>query len=118
MRAAEPQLATMGDLFARHQARISAAIPRPAAPPPPRPVAMRQPTRTSAAPIERRPRGEGYELHVGRTRVVTVTPTDAGFVVNNHEAGHKATVQDARQADALAARIARLAAMPMGKGDE
>lgn len=32
-------------------------------------------------------------------------------------ARHQARLADARQADALAARIARLAAMPMGKGE-
>lgn len=111
-------VATMGDLFARHLARTAGAAPQGEPPPlprvPPRPRA--EPGRRQ--PIERHPRGEGYELRVAGSRVVTVTPTAAGYVVNNHGASCKATLPDARQADALADRIARLAAMPTGKGDQ
>ncbi len=110
-------LQTMGDLFARHQARL---IPPPAAAAlsPPRPRAPKPAAPAAAPAVQRIARGDGYELRVGKARVATVMPTAGGFVVANVEAGHKAVIPDARQADALAARIARLAAIPGSKGDE
>jgi hypothetical protein len=113
--AAAPTVHTMGDLFARHQARIATAPPAPN----PRPSSPAAPAAPAARPaVQRIARGDGYELRVGKVRVATVLPVAGGFVVANVEAGHKATVPDARQADALAARIARIAALPAGRGEE
>jgi hypothetical protein len=105
-------LRTMGDLFARHRERIAAAAPPPAPAPTPR-----APRLGISGRVERIARGEGWELRVNGQRVATVTPGPAGFVVANVEAGHRSPPLEARQAEALAARIARLAALPSGKGE-
>jgi hypothetical protein len=105
-------LRTMGDLFARHQARIATSAP------PPAPASAPRAARLGiSGRVERIARGEGWEFRVNGQRVATVTPGAAGFVVANIEAGHRSPPLDARQAEALAARIARLAALPGGKGE-
>lgn len=105
-------LRTMGDLFARHQARIASPAPEPTPPRAARPARL-----GICGRVERITRGEGWELRVNGQRVATATPTAAGFVVANIEAGHRSAPMEARAAEALAARIARLAALPGGKGE-
>lgn len=103
-------LATMADLFARHQVRVQ--VP-PALPPPPRPApAQVRSTRAAVQPIERVVRGEGYELRVAGQAAVRVLPTAGGWQVHNTGAGHKCTKPDRAEADRLAWRIARLVAAP------
>jgi hypothetical protein len=105
------QLQTMGDLLERHASRIAPVALRPP-PPPPAPPPEPRPLRTSASAIRRVARGEGYDLMVAGGRAAGVQPSGTGWVVVNVDAGHKATLPAARSADALAARIARLKAMP------
>lgn len=104
------QLQTMGDLLARHASRVAPVALRP--PPPPATPPEPRPLRTSASPIRRVPRGDGYDLMVAGGRAAGDQPTSTGWVVFNVDANHKTTVVDARSADILAARIARLKAMP------
>ncbi len=106
-------LRTMADLFGRHRARQAQAAARPAPPAPP-PRAQRL---GISGRIERIDRGTGYVLQVNGQRVASVVPAAGGFTVANIEAGHRATLPDARAADALAQRIARLAALPSGRGE-
>lgn len=100
----------MGDLFARHQARLQAA-PRPA-PTRAEPARVARPPRAAAQAIDRVPRGEGYELRVAVEAVVRVLPATGGWQVHNIGAGHKSTRPDRAEADRLAWRIARLMAAP------
>lgn len=96
----------MADLFARHQARAQVAPPpRPA----PRPAPA--PTRAAAQPIERHPRGDGYELRAAGGVAVRVLPVASGWQVDNVGASHKRILQDRGEADRLAQRIARLVAL-------
>ena len=65
---------------------------------------------SDALPIRRRelPRG-GYELQVGAAVVVRVGPgSEGGYAVTHVPAQSRRTYADAHQADAVAARIARL----------
>lgn len=106
------QLQTMGDLLERHASRIAPVALRPQRPPPPATPPEPRPLRTHASPIRRVQRGEGYDLMVATGRAAGVQPSGNGWIVLNVDAGHKTTLPDARSADALAARIARLKAMP------
>ena len=96
----------MGDLFARHLARVQQ--------PPPAPVA---PRRRGGGPavahaIERTTKGGGYEMRVAGEIVVRVLPAAGGWQVHNIGAGHKRTLADGTEAERLAWRIARLMAAP------
>jgi antitoxin (DNA-binding transcriptional repressor) of toxin-antitoxin stability system len=104
-------LASMADLFARHQARAQAA-PRPTRPTPAAVAPAAPPARARAQAIERVARGDGYELRVAGVAVVRVLPVAAGWKVRNIGAGHECIRDDRAEADRLAARIARLVAAP------
>jgi len=80
--------------------------------PPPAPAPRAPRAAGGAMPVRRVARNQGYDLVVGSERAVGVQPSGGGWVVHNVGAGHRTTLDCARSADALAARIARLMALP------
>ena len=102
-------LASMADLFARHQVRVQTA---PTLPPPPLPSPAPRPRQGAAQPIDRSARGDGYELRVAGVAAVRVLPAAGGWQVHNIGAGHKSIKPERAEADRLAWRIARLLAAP------
>jgi hypothetical protein len=102
-------ITSMGELLARQASRRALAGAAFTAAPP-APPAEAAPPENPHPRIRQKPAGDGFTLHAGGERAATVQPVKDGWRVSNHGAGHATTLQDRRQAEALAWRIARLVA--------
>lgn len=102
---------SIGDILRRVQGRAEPAVSMS----PPSPAAETIDTATLPLQTVRTPRwhrhelaGGAYELRAHGDRIVRVAPTAAGWRVDNIGAGTTRGDMTAAQADALAARIARM----------